>query len=43
LKKEQGPVSEALKLVGATEEVLRTWSELVAQDLIEPDDDGEFE
>ena len=43
LKQESGAVSEALKSVGANEEAMRTWSELVAQELIEPEDDGEFE
>src|SRR6266849_1077394 len=43
LKQETGAVSEALRLVGATEEVLRSWSELVAQEIVEPEDDGEFE
>lgn len=42
LKNEEGAVSEALKSVGVKEDVLQTWRELVAQELIEPDDDGEF-
>jgi len=43
LKKEQGAVSEALKSIGATEDVMKTWRELVAQELIDTDDEGEFE
>ena len=43
LKQEQGAVSEALKSIGVEEDVMQTWRELVAQELIEPDDDGEFE
>lgn len=42
LKKEKGAVSEALKSLGTKDDVMRTWSELVAQELVEPDDDGEF-
>src|SRR5712691_5409521 len=43
LKKETGAVSEALKSLGATDDVVKTWSEFVAQEMIEPDDAGEFE
>ena len=43
LKQEQGAVSEALKSIGATEEVMMAWRELVAQELIEPEDEEEFE
>jgi hypothetical protein len=43
LKKEQGAVSEALKSTGANEEAMKTWNELVAQELLEPEDDGEFD
>lgn len=43
LKKEQGAVSEALRSSGASEEVMATWRELVAQELIEPEDDEKFE
>lgn len=43
LKREQGAVSEALKSTGADEEVMATWRELVAQELIEPEDDEKFE
>jgi hypothetical protein len=42
LKKEAGTVSEALKSLGAKDEVIRTWRELVAHVLVEPEDDGEF-
>lgn len=42
LKKEGGEVSEALKSSRANEEVMQTWRELVAQELVEPEDDGEF-
>jgi hypothetical protein len=43
LKKEQGAVSEALKLIGSTEDAMKTWRELVARELIETDDEDEFE
>jgi hypothetical protein len=43
LKKEQGAVSEALKSTGANEEAMKTWNELVAQEILEPEDDGEFD
>jgi hypothetical protein len=43
LKKEQGSVSEALKSSGASGDVFETWVELVTQELIAPEDDGEFE
>ena len=43
LKKEQGVVSEALRSMKAEEEAVKTWSELVAQEIVEPEDDGEFE
>jgi hypothetical protein len=42
LKKEGGVVSEALISMDANEEVTKTWRELVAQEIVEPDDDGEF-
>src|SRR5205807_6222645 len=38
LKQVGGAVSEALKSMGADEEVMKTWRELVAQELIEPQD-----
>lgn len=43
LKEEQGPVSEVLRSMKADEEVMKTWGELVAQEIVEPEDDGEFE
>jgi hypothetical protein len=43
LKKEKGAVSEALGSIGAGAEVMKVWSELVAQAIVEPEDDGEFE
>ena len=43
LKQEQGIVSEVLKSIGVKDEVIQTWRELVAQDLIEAEDDGEFD
>src|SRR3989442_3470969 len=42
VKRASGAVSEALKTIGVKDEVMQTWRELVAQKLIEPDDDGEF-
>lgn len=43
LKKDQGVVSEALASMKAGEEVMKAWNELVSQEIVEPDDDGEFE
>ncbi len=43
LKKEHGAVSEALKSIGANEEAMETWNELVAQEIVEPEDDDEFQ
>jgi hypothetical protein len=43
LKREQGAVSEGLKSIGANEDVMKAWRELVAQEIVEPEDDGEFE
>ena len=43
LKQEEGAVSEVLKSIGVKEDVMQTWRELVAQELIEPEDDGEFD
>ena len=42
LKKEEGPVGASLKTIGAKDEVMKTWRELVAQELIDSDDEGEF-
>ena len=43
LKQEQGTVSAVLKSIGVKDDVMQTWRELVAQDLIEPEDDAEFD
>jgi len=43
LKKEQGPVSEAVKSLGAKDDVMKTWRELVEEELIEPDEENKFE
>lgn len=43
LKKGQGAVNKALESIGVKDDVIQTWNELVAQELIEPDDDGEFD
>lgn len=42
LKAESGPVSNALKTLGATAEEMHAWSQLVAQELSAPNDDDEF-
>src|SRR5216110_1755681 len=42
LKKKDSAVSEALKSLGAKDNVMETWCELVAQEFIESEDDGEF-
>jgi hypothetical protein len=42
MKTESGVVSDALKALGATAEEMNTWCELVAQELIAPNDDDEF-
>ena len=43
LKKEEGAVSEALKSIGVKDDVIKTWRELVAQEISDSEDDGEFE
>jgi len=43
LKAESGPVSEILNSLGATEEEIKTWSEVVHQEISMPDDDAEFD
>ncbi|HWP55167.1 MAG TPA: nucleotidyl transferase AbiEii/AbiGii toxin family protein [Pyrinomonadaceae bacterium] len=43
LKKVAGAVSTALKSLEAKDDVMKTWRELVAQELIEPEEDGEFD
>lgn len=42
LKNEKGAVSEALKSLGAKDDVMETWRELVAQELVESEDESEF-
>jgi hypothetical protein len=43
LKQEEGSVSEALKSLGANDDVMETWRELVAQEFIDGDDESKFE
>jgi hypothetical protein len=43
LKKEHDTVSEALKSAGVKDEVMETWRELVEQEIVESDDDRQFE
>src|SRR5437764_14534218 len=43
LKKEEGLVREALTSIGAKDDVMKTWGEFVAQELIEHEDEAEFE
>jgi hypothetical protein len=43
LKNESGPVSKILNSLGATEEEMKTWSEVVQQEIRKPDDDSEFD
>ena len=43
LKKEEGAVSEALRSIGANDDAMKTWHELVVQELTEAEDDSEFE
>ena len=43
LKKDEGAVSEALRSSDANDDVMKTWTELVAQEMLEPDDDDELE
>ena len=43
LKNESGPVSKILSALGATEEEMKTWREVVHQEISEPDDDAEFD
>jgi len=43
LKTESGPVFNALRVLDANEEVIKTWRELVAQEIRVPDPDSEFE
>jgi hypothetical protein len=43
LKSKSGPVSETLQRLGANEEVIKEWQDLVAQVIAFPDDDSEFD
>jgi hypothetical protein len=43
LKREEAAVNEALKSSRASDEVMKTWRELVAQKIIEPGDESEFD
>jgi len=43
LKKEEGAVSEALNSIGASKDVLQTWRELAAQEMIHSDEETEFD
>lgn len=42
LKTESGPVSEVLHSLGAKEEEVRAWNELVRQEINKPDEDDKF-
>ncbi len=43
LKQEQGAVGRTLRSAGVKDDVMQTWRELVAQELMEPGDDNEFD
>ena len=43
MKKEAGAVSGALKSLSAKDDVMETWRELVALEINDSDDDGEFD
>jgi hypothetical protein len=43
LKSESGPVSETLQTLAANEEVMAEWRDLVAQVIVFPDDESEFD
>ena len=43
LKKDQGAVSEVLKSAAVKDDVMQTWRELVALEIVEPTDNSEFE
>jgi hypothetical protein len=43
LKEEQGAVGQALTSMKADEEVMKAWRELVAQEIVETEEGGEFE
>lgn len=42
LKRDEGPVAERLRVAGVAENVLAAWKELVAQEILPEDEDGEF-
>jgi len=43
LKEEQGAVRQVLESIGVKDDVMRAWTELVSQELIEPDEANEFD
>jgi hypothetical protein len=43
LKSESGTVSQILNSLGATKEEMKTWTEVVRQEISKPDDDAEFD
>ena len=43
LKQEQGAVTEALKSARVKDDVMQTWRELISQDLVETNDEDEFD
>ena len=43
LKKEKGAVSDALISIGATDDVMEAWQELVTQEISEAENDDEFD
>ena len=43
LKSESGAVSDAMKRLGATAEEMMSWRDFVAQEIIPPNDDDEFD
>jgi len=43
LKTESGPVTEILNSLGAKDEEVKSWHELVGEEISEPDDDTEFD
>ncbi len=43
LKNELGPVDEALKSLGAREEVMNAWRNLVAEEISQPNDEDKFD
>jgi hypothetical protein len=43
LKENTGPVSDALKTLAASDQELASWHELVAQEIVEPNEDSKFD